>query len=62
MKIIGLVSNIERVEIYTAHFSTGIIGGVADQSTATVSGHVASCDGPQLAQARSDRLILPRAY
>ena len=33
-----------------------------DQSTATVLGIVASCDGPQLAQARSDRLGLPRAY
>ena len=32
-----------------------------DRSTATVSGIVASCDGPQLAQARSDRLVLPRA-
>ena len=41
---------------------TKIYASTLNQSTAVVSGIVASCNCPRLAQATSDRIVLPRAY
>ena len=43
-------------------YETKIYASILNQSTAVVLGIVASCNCPWLAQATSDRIVLPRAY